>query len=71
MLGCNTALYDVDTNDWYWNKVNQKTATCYIKFGKEKFKYIHQIRPDNDDSIVTKDNEIITPRENFIPSATV
>ena len=37
----------------------------------EKFKYIHQIRPDNDDHIVTKDDKIIIPREIFIPSASV
>ena len=52
-------------------EVNQKAATCYIKFDNKHFKYIQPIRSDNDDKIVTKDNEIIIPRAQVISSAPV
>ena len=71
MLGCNTVFYDNDTNDWYWDEVNQKVASCYIKFGKKYVDYIQPIRPDNDENIVTKYNEKIIPRAKGIPTAPV
>ena len=40
ILDHNTVFYDVGTNDWYWSEVNQKAATCYIKFGKNNVEYI-------------------------------
>ena len=61
MLGYNTSFYDNNTDDWYWDEVNQKAVTCYIKVGKKNFEHIQPIRPDKDDNIVTKDNEINIP----------
>ena len=55
----------------YWDEYNQKAATCYIKFDNKHFKYIQPIRSDNDDTTVTKDNEIIIPRAKVILSAPV
>ena len=71
MLVYNTVFYDNDTDDWYQDEVNQKVATCYIKFSKNHVEYIQPIHPDNGDNIVTKDNEIIIPRAKFIPIAPV
>ena len=71
MLGYNTSFHDNETNDWYWDEVNQKAATSYIKFSKRHFDNIQPIRPDNDDNIVTKGNDIIIPRAKFILSAPV
>ena len=71
MIGYNTVFYDNETDDQYYDEVDQKAVKCYIKFGKKYFEYIQPIRLDNDDNIVTKENEIIIPRAKFIPIATV
>ena len=71
MLGYNTAFYDIRTRDWQWGEVNHKSATCYIKYGNKHFGYIQPIYSDNDDKIVTSDNEIIIPIAKVIPSALV
>ena len=34
MLGYNTVFYDLDTSHWYWDEVDSKSATCYIKYKK-------------------------------------
>ena len=31
MLGYNIAFYALDTKHWYWDKVDYKVATYYIK----------------------------------------
>ena len=71
ILGFNTEFYDIRTKNWYWDEVNQKIVTFYIKYGNKHCEYIQPICSDNDKQIVTKDNEIIVFRANVIPSAPV
>ena len=71
MLGYNTAFYDIDTNDWYWDEVNSEAATCYIKFGEQHFEYIQPLRPDNVSFFLKKDNEIILSIAKAFPTAEV
>ena len=68
MLGYNTVFYDNDTDDWYCDEVNQKQQHV---ISSSHFEYIQPIHPDNDDNIITKDNEIIIPRAKVIPTAPV
>ena len=45
ILGYNTAFYDLATKDWYWDEVDSKAATCYIKYRKLHFEYIQPLSP--------------------------
>ena len=45
MLGYNTAFYDINTKDWYWDEVNSQTATCYIKFSEHHYNYTQPLCP--------------------------
>ena len=65
MLGYNTAFFDNDTKDWYWDEVNPNTATYYIQFSNEYFDYIQPVRPNDDIILSIKDHEIIVKRTHF------
>ena len=77
MLGYNTAFYDLDTMNWYWEEVNSKSATCYIKYQKNHFEYIqplspHQLLDPGIDSFVPiKNIEVVIPTFSVFPSAPV
>ena len=68
MLRYNTAFYDVDTKDWYWDEVNSQVATCYIKFGEHYFEYMQPLRPHNVSFVPIKDNKVIIPIAIFFNS---
>ena len=61
MIGYNTAFYDINTKDWYWDEVNSQSATCYIKFGEQHYNYIQPLRPRNVSFVSIKNNEVIIP----------
>ena len=61
ILGYNTAFYDINTKDWYWDEVNSQSATCYIKFGEQHYNYIQPLRPRNVSFVSIKNNEVIIP----------
>ena len=42
MLGCNTALYD-DVEKWKFDRVNELSTTCYIKFSKNRYNDIQLV----------------------------
>ena len=42
MLGCNTALYD-DVEKWKFDRVNDLSTTCYIKFSKNRYNDIQLV----------------------------
>ena len=60
-LGYNTAFYDEDTKNWYWDEVNSQVATCYIKFGEHHFEYIQRLRPHTDLLDIINNKEHILP----------
>ena len=62
MLGYNTAFFDNNTKDWYWDEVNPNVATCYIQFGNKNFDCIQPLRPYDDSIRSIKDNEMIVKR---------
>ena len=61
MVGYDTTFYGVCIKHQYWDEINPRAATCYIKFGAAHFEYIQPLRPDNDDVSVIKDDEMIIP----------
>ena len=71
MLGYNTVFYDIRTKHWYWDEINQRVATRYIKLSDAHFEYIQPLRPDNDDMTIIKDDKIIIPRGKVFLSSQV
>ena len=61
ILGYNTAFYDVDTKDWYWDEVYSQAATCYIKFSEHHYDYIQPLRPHTDLLDTINNKEQILP----------
>ena len=43
MLGYNTALYDNKHNKWEFDRVNDLSATCYIKHDMNHYTYLQPL----------------------------
>ena len=61
MLGYNIAIYDDDDNEWQFDRVNDSSVTCYIKFSDKNFTYLQSVANTNDKDvdIVEADHIII------------
>ena len=72
ILSYNTALYDDKHNKWEFHRVNDLSATCYIKHSKNHFTYMQPLSShQEDDFFVTKDDELLIPRANVYSSPEV
>ena len=43
MLGCNTVFYDNVDSKWTFDRVNDLSATCYIKYSNKHYTYIQPL----------------------------
>ena len=69
MLGYNTAFYDDVDNKWQFNRVNDLSATCYIKYSKNHYTYIQPLATHQEvDLFATKDDECLISRANVYSS---
>ena len=65
MLGYNTSLYDNKHNKWEFDRVNDLSATCYIKHDMNHFTYLQPLSShQEEDFFGNKDDELIIPRAN-------
>ena len=72
MLGYNTALYDNKHNKWEFDRVNNLSATCYIKHNMNHFTYLQPLSSHQEEVfLVKKDDELLLPRVNVYPSPEV
>ena len=51
MLGCNTAIYDEVDKKWQIDRVNDSSATCFVKFNDNHFTYLQPI-------VISKDKDV-------------
>ena len=56
MLCCNTAIYDEVDKKWQFDRVNDSSATCFIKFNVNHFTYLQPIAISKDKDIDKKLN---------------
>ena len=47
MLGYNTAIYDEVDKKWQFDRINDSSATCFIKFNDNHFAYLQPIAIKN------------------------
>ena len=46
----NTTLYDDADKQWKWDRVNDSSETCYIKYSKNYYSYIQSTAHMNEQS---------------------
>ena len=69
MLGYNTSLYDDVDNKWQFDRVNDLSATCYIKYSKNHYTYIQPLSShEKEDLFELEKDECIIPRSNVYSS---
>ena len=69
MLGCDTAFYDDVDNKWQFDRVNDLSATCYIKYSENHYTYIQPLSSHQEKVVFeTKDDECIILRANVYSS---
>ena len=69
MLGYNTALYDDIDNKWQFDRVNDLSTTCYIKYSKNHFTYMQPLENHKEDFFLNKEKyEFIVQRSNVYSS---
>ena len=68
MLGYNTALHDNTHNKWEFDRVNDLSATCYIKHDMNHLTYLQPLSSHQEEEFCEKkDDELIIPRANVYP----
>ena len=69
MLGYNTAFFDDIDNKWQFDRVNDLSTTCYIKYSKNYYTYIQPLSTHQEkDFFETKEDKCIIPRANVYSS---
>ena len=69
MLDFNTVLYDDVDNKWQFDRVNDSSVTCYIKFSKNRITYLQSIANFNDKDIDKVEIDQIIIKESMIYSS--
>ena len=54
MLGYNTLLYDDIDNKWQFDRVNDLSATCFIKYSQNHYTYIQYLANHKEDNFLNK-----------------
>ena len=68
MLGYNSAFYDNKLKKWDFDRVNDLSATCFIKHDNNHYTYLQPLYSNQDKNyIIEKDNDLIIPRANVYP----
>jgi len=57
MLGCYTEIYDEGDKKRQFDRVNDSSATCFIKFNDNHFTYVQPIANSNDKDVDKNSNQ--------------
>ena len=69
MLRYDTALYDDIDDKWNFDRVNNLSATCYIKYSKNHYTYTQSLENHKEDNCLnTEQDECIVSRSNMYSS---
>ena len=69
MLCYNTAIYDDIDKQWHFDRVNNFSATCYIKLSDKHFTYLQPVANINDKDIDNVENDHIIIGELMVYSS--
>ena len=68
MLGYNSAFYDNKLNKWDFDRVNDLSATCFIKHDNNHYTYLQPLSSNQEKNFIKeKDDDLIIPRANVYP----
>ena len=72
MLGCNTAIYDDVDKKWQFDRVNDFSATSFVKYNDSHFTYLQPIANSKDKDVdLVEANHIIIEESNVYSSPVI